>query len=288
MEFLVLIALAGYIYYLRNYADLRTRSEKEAARLREGANLLDAGKIEDAFKYFNEKIGKEPRSPVACLYRARCYMAMDDVVAAEKDLNAGLSYDDSVFGLHLELGKIYFQKNRYADALFQLDKAVLKSLGKDAESFHWRGLTHEKLNLLAEAKADFESENAILDKIQTDSKRIEPVSGKLLDRKLLANSLLTILTTSLLLWMIKHAESIHLPYLVAVASAVSLGFVEPYKGWVLAFLQCMLLWIGYTFLTSQPENTGQKELENFSLYGSIILTFAGSFLGAFFKRALNS
>lgn len=288
LEVLVLISFAGYIYYLRNYADLRSNSEKEEDALAEGINFYKAGRIDEAFNYFNTRIQSQPKSPVAHLFRARCYMALENLTLAKKDLSTGLSYDDSVFGLHLELGKVCFEQKLYHEALLQLDKAILKSDGKSAESYHWRGLTNEKLDRFQEAKEDFEQENLILDGQLTETEPSNTVPKKLIDRRLLANSALTILTAGLLLWMIKHAESIHLPYLVAVAGAMSLGFVEPYKGWILALLQCLLLWLGYTLFTSIPENGGKQELENFSLYGSIILTFVGSFLGAFLKRALNS
>jgi len=87
--------------------------------------------------------------------------------------------------------------------------------------------------------------------------------------------------------VIKNAESIHLPYLVAVFAAISIGFAEPYKGWLLAIMQCILMLAGYHFFTDLPEDRARQELENFSLYGSMILTFAASFLGGFLKRALN-
>ena len=288
LEFLVVAAFAGYIYYLRNYADLRSHSEKEESALSEGIAIFNAGKSDEALLYFNEKIRSKPKSPVAYLYRARCYLGMHDLNSAKKDLLTGLSYDDSVFGLHLELGKIYFEEKSFEKALEQLYKAILKSNGKSFESYHLHGLTNEKLERYQEAQKDFDRETTIRDRFHTDISPPDSAQKKLFDRRLLANTALTILTTGLLLWMIKHAESIHLPYLLAVASAMSLGFAEPYKGWILALLQGTFLWLGYKFLTSFPENGGKQELENFSLYGSIILTFAGSFLGAFLKRALNS
>ncbi len=287
MEFLVLIALAGYIYYLRNYADLRSNAEKEAASLNEGIQLLKSGETADAFKYFDAKIRIQPKSPVALLHRAQCYVEMNEIDAARKDLSAGLSYDDSVFELHLETGKIYYNEQNFKEALLYLDKAIIKSGGKNAESYHWRGLTNEKLNLPQQAEQDFQAERNLSDMAENQSSQLFTPPRTHFDRRLLANSLLTILTTCLLLWMIKNAESIHLPYLVAVAASMSLGFVEPYKGWMLALLQGALLWLGYTFLCPEPESGGQQELENFSLYGSIVLTFAGSFLGAFLKRAIS-
>lgn len=287
MEFLVLIALAGYIYYLRNYADLRSTAEKEAGSLAEGTALLKNGEIEKAFAYFDEKIRIKQKSPVAHLYRARCYLAMGNEDAALKDLVRGLSYDDSVFELEMEIAKLRFKDQKYTEALQLLDKAILKAVGKSAECYHWRGLTYEKLGLITEAQQDFSTAERVRVLAENTENSSAPIVVRGFDRRLLANSLLTLLTAALLLWMIKNAESIHLPYLVAVIASMSLGFVEPYKGWVLALLQGALLCVGYTFLTTRPQSGGQQELENFSLYGSIILTFAGSFLGAFLKRALN-
>ena len=108
-----------------------------------------------------------------------------------------------------------------------------------------------------------------------------------LNKRLVVNVLIVLITSPLLVYVIKQAESIHLPYLLAVLSAVCIGFIEPHKGWLLAVLQSALIVSGYFIFTSVPDSGARKELENFSLYGSMILTFAASFIGAFLKRALN-
>ncbi|MCF0052546.1 hypothetical protein LXM25_20920 [Dyadobacter sp. LJ53] len=108
------------------------------------------------------------------------------------------------------------------------------------------------------------------------------------DKKLIVSSFIVLFASAIVVAVIKSAESIHLPYIVAVLCAVILGFVEPRKGWFLALLQCILILTGYFLFTHLPENTAQQELENFSLYGSLILTFVASFLGGFIKRALNT
>ena len=98
---------------------------------------------------------------------------------------------------------------------------------------------------------------------------------------------LVLFTSALVILVIKNAESVHLPYIVAVICAIALGFAEPQKGWILAALQVVLVLAGYFLFTTQPDTTGQTEIDNFSLYGSLILTFVASFLGGFMKRALN-
>jgi tetratricopeptide (TPR) repeat protein len=288
LEFLVVATIAGYIYYLRNYADLRSGAEKEADRLTVGIQLYREGKSLDALKYFSSRIEANPKSAIAYLYRARCHVANGDLLDAAADIEKGLAFDDTIFELHFEQGKLRFASENYLDAVKSLDKAIARSGGKDTESYHYRGLTHEKLGNHTEAMEDFAQESRLLESLAETPDHANVQDKKLLDRKLIANSLITLFTTALLIWVIKQADSIHLPYLLTVAASVSLGFVEPHRGWVLALTQSILLWLGYTFLTTKPMSGGQLELENFSLYGSIILTFAGSFLGAFLKRALNS
>lgn len=114
-----------------------------------------------------------------------------------------------------------------------------------------------------------------------------PAPSSFFDKRMAINMIMVILTSSLLVYIVKEAESIHLPYLVAVFSAISIGFAEPYKGWLLAIVQSALIVSGYFIFTSLPENSSRADLEKFSLYGSMILTFAASFLGAFLKRALS-
>lgn len=129
--------------------------------------------------------------------------------------------------------------------------------------------------------------DAGLQSLQADSSSPSVTKAPFFDKRLVINMMMVILTSALLVYVIKQSESIHLPYLVAVFSAISLGFVEPYKGWLLAITQCALMLAGYFLLTSLPDDRARQELENFSLYGSVILTFAASFLGGFLKRALN-
>ncbi|KAA9357725.1 hypothetical protein F0P93_04250 [Larkinella humicola] len=106
--------------------------------------------------------------------------------------------------------------------------------------------------------------------------------------RLIINTLLILSNSALLLFVIKWADVVHWPYFLAAVSAAIIGFLEPRKGWILAVLQAAFLWIGYTFFTASPENGGKQELELFCLYGSIFLTFLGSFVGGILKRAVGN
>lgn len=111
------------------------------------------------------------------------------------------------------------------------------------------------------------------------------ISEPFFNVRLVINIILVLANSILLLVIIKWADVVHWPYSLAAVSAAIIGFLEPRKGWILAVLQATILWIGYTFFTSTPENGGKQELELFCLYGSIFLTFLGSFVGGILKRA---
>jgi len=288
MEVLVVLAVFGYIYYLRNYADLRTKSEKETAALSKGIHLFRENHIQEAFAFFDAKISDKPKSSVAYLYRGLCYKAMGDSVAAMKDMITGLSYDGTLAEIHLEKGKMEFESQRYAEALESFNKAVLYDGEENQAPYHWRGKTWQALGNDIEAQKDFLKEGDILKQKLAQGPAVTQPKTPLIDKELAVNSVLILVTSVIIILTIKDAESIHLPYLLAAVSAISIGFVEPVRGWILAISQCILLLGGYFFFTGIPESSGRQELENFSLYGSCILTFAGSFIGGFFKRALNA
>jgi tetratricopeptide (TPR) repeat protein len=285
LEFLVVISLIGYIYYLRNYADLRTKSEKEAAGLQDGITLYNESQIEKAFDYFDQKIKAKPKSSFAYLYRALCFKKLGNIDDAKKDLISGLSYDGTLSQLHLEKGKIEFETGQLKDALESFEKAVLYDGDEHEATYHWRGLANQALGRDVEAQKDFWKESDILKQKLTAGPVINKPKDPFLDKRLAINSLLIVATSILIITIIKKSDGIHLPFLLAVFSAISIGIVEPVKGWLLAIFQCILLVAGYFLFTEFPENTGRQEVESFSLYGSCVLTFAGSFIGAFLKRA---
>jgi len=287
MEFLIVLAFFGYIYYIKNYADLRTKTEKEIAALKDGIALYESRKINEAFDYFDQRIQSRPNSGAAYLYRALCYKERQNSEAAFKDLQTGMSYDDSIYTLHLETGKLYFEKQDFENALTSFNKAVLYAGNTDPETYRWRGLTYKKLNRNSEAESDFAQEQQLMEGTKNIPASAS-ISDPFLNRRFLVNIILIIFTSGILIAVIKQAESIHLPYLVAVFSAICIGFVEPQKGWFLAILQSFFLISGYFLFTGLPESGGRQEVENFSLYGSVILTFAASFLGSFLKRAINT
>src|SRR3954463_2275058 len=103
MEFLIVLAFFGYIYYLRNYADLRTQAEKEQAALSEGILLYQDQKLDEAYRYFDQRIRDKPKSSIAYLYRGLCKKSLGNSYDAMKDVQTAVSLDDTVFEIQLEL-----------------------------------------------------------------------------------------------------------------------------------------------------------------------------------------
>ncbi|MVM33029.1 hypothetical protein GO755_23515 [Spirosoma sp. HMF4905] len=107
------------------------------------------------------------------------------------------------------------------------------------------------------------------------------------DRRLLINLGLTLISSAIILFCIKITPAIHLPYFVATALATGLGFLEPRKGWFLALTQAISIFFVYTILFPTTDSPSDRDLENFGLYGSMILSFVGSFIGGLLKRGLD-
>ncbi len=286
MELLITIAIFSYIIYLRYYADLRTKADKEVDQLQIGIKLFDAGQIESAFQYFDQQIQQHPQWSVAYLYRAKCELALGDTEAALADLITGDTYDNTIPDIHVEIGRVLYDQADYPAAFAEFDKAVFHSQGRDAMPYYWRGLTRQKLNQPAEARHDLDQALALEEQTKNHPDGLPVAPATFFNRRLLINAAFVLLNSVLLLFVVKNSPEIHWPYLMAASSAAAIGFAEPRKGWSLAILQAVTLYLGYTFFTDKPTNGGQIDLENFNLYGSMGLTFVGSFIGGILKRAM--
>ena len=280
------VAIISYIIYLRYYADLRTKSDRELDQLQIGVKLYNCGQFDSAFHYFDQAIQEHPQWSMAYLYRARCQVKLGDTEAALADLKTGESYDNTVTDIHTEIGRILYDQQDFDTAFAEFDKAVFHSQGRDSMAYYWRGRTRQKLNQPQEAQRDLDQ--AIT--LEEQSKNgIAPAStsNAFFDKRLLTNIAFVLVNSIVLLVIIKKSPVIHWPYILAASSAAAIGFAEPRKGWVLAIIQSVSLWIAFTFFTDHPANNELRGLEAFNLYGSIGLTFVGSFIGGILKRAMK-
>ncbi|GAB3737335.1 tetratricopeptide repeat protein [Spirosoma lituiforme] len=285
LEFILVSVFVGYLVYLRYYADQRTNAQKEAEQLREGIALYETGQFAKSLTYFNNAVRTRPTSAVAYLYRARIYRELGDQQAAMADLNRGKSYDDSITELHLESGQIHYQNQNYPTAFQDFDKAIFHSHGDAAEPYHWRGLVRQQLRQTEQAEQDI-AKASQLEQLVKDRQSAAPVEQNgFFDRRFFLNAGLTVLASLILLYLIKLSPVIHWPYLWAASSAVGIGFLEPRKGWAVAILQVLSILIGYYVVVGPDPLSTHREVEVFSLYGSVGLTFAGSLIGSVLRKA---
>ncbi len=287
MEILLTAAIISYVVYLRYYADFSTKAERERTQLQHGIDLYNTNQLDAAQHYFSQQIQKHPKQSIAYLYRARCRRELGDTNAALADLRTGESYDDTVADIHVETGRILYDQRDYPAAFTEFDKAVFYSQGQEAMSYYWRGLTRQKLNQPTEAQTDLDKATT-LEQSPPEIPSSIPATTTFWDRRLLTNSVFVLIHSLMLLYAIKQSPVIHGPYLMAAVSAAAIGFAEPRKGWFLAILQVVSILVGYYVFTETPTNGGKRELEAFNLYGSIGLTFVGSFIGSILKRAMGS
>lgn len=283
IEFLTVASFVGYIIYLKYYADQRSEAEKQAEQLQDGIALYQTDQLAAALAYFNQALTEHPKFGVAHLYRARIYRALGDTDEALKDLAKAKSFDDTIADLHLDTGQIHYERGDYQTAFQDFDKAIFH--GNTGEAYQWRGLTRQQIGQTAEASQDMARAEAALVAARDVLGLPNPKSQMFLDRSLLKHAGLTALNAALLLFIIKETPVIHWPYLVATASAAAIGFAEPRKGWVLALLQAFLLGFGYYVVVGPSPSSVDLEVELFSLYGAIGLTFVGSLMGSILKRA---
>ena len=287
LELTGLTIFIGYIIYLRYYADQRSKAEIEADRLRDGITLYQTDQYVKALAYFNDVLKNKPSSAVAYLYRARIYWALGDPEAALSDLAQGKSYDDTLTELHLESGQIRYQAQEYVTAFQDFDKAIFHSHGEMAEPYHWRGLTRQHIQQKREAQQDLDKADQLAEQWRIRSLTQLPGKQVFVDRRLVLNAGLTAISGLILLYIIKKSPVIHLPYLWAAASAVGLGFLEPRKGWILALFQVLIILLGYYVLVGPDLLSTHREVELFSLYGSVGLTFVGSLIGSVLRKSYS-
>lgn len=108
----------------------------------------------------------------------------------------------------------------------------------------------------------------------------------LLTPSLLRQLPLAILSGLIILFSGFKSESVHLPFLLNMLFSVGLGWLQPQKGWVLALVQIATIFFGFFGVTLTNLLAAEHaDVAEFATWLAPIPTFAGSFMGAFMKRA---
>lgn len=98
---------------------------------------------------------------------------------------------------------------------------------------------------------------------------------------------LVIINAIIIIYVNFHSSAVHFPLLVSMALSMILGWVQPYKGWILAIGQVIFIAGLYFFVKESGilpiEN---KDIAEYVTLSSILTTFSGSLIGGMFKRNL--
>lgn len=82
------------------------------------------------------------------------------------------------------------------------------------------------------------------------------------------------------------SEGVHVPFLFNMLFSVGLGWLEPKKGWALALVQVAVIFISYYVFSGSDLLVAERpDVAKFATYLAAVPTLAGSFMGAFMKRA---
>lgn len=287
MEILITIGIIAYIVYLAYFGDHRSKSEKEEERLKEGITLYTNQNVSSAFQFFQEQINEGAGSCVAYFYLGKCHAKSGESEQALSNYRIALSLDDHYYPLLLELGGFYFKSNRNEEALVVLNKAVEVWNGGAPAPFILRAGILGALGRNEEAEQDGVYQQAFLSRIEDGVPIPNGVKASFFDRRLLRNLAVTLITSLSVVYSVKASQTIHVPFFVAVLSAILIGFIEPERGWFLALIQAGMIFGGYAFLNTVLEFPVRSDFETFALYGSVILTFAAGFLVGTIRKSIQ-
>jgi len=114
---------------------------REKKELAQGIWLFEQNQMEDAFRFFDQKIKNGRKSSMTYLYRGRCNARLDNLNSALFDLTTALSYDNSVVEVYVERGRIYYSLGEIEKAYREFERAFFYSKGRRADILRYKGLT---------------------------------------------------------------------------------------------------------------------------------------------------
>lgn len=108
----------------------------------------------------------------------------------------------------------------------------------------------------------------------------------LLTPSLLRHILLAILSGLIIVYSGLSSESVHVPFFLNMLFSIGLGWLQPQKGWILALVQIITILGGFFGFSSTGLLVSEHpDVAEFATWLAPVPTFAGSFMGAFLKRA---
>src|SRR5690606_36683502 len=106
---------------------------REKKELAQGVWLFEQNQMEDAFRFFDQKIKNGRKSCMTYLYRGRCNSRLDNLNSALFDLITVLRYDNSVVEVYVERGRIYYSFGEIVNAYRVFERVFFYSNRRRAD-----------------------------------------------------------------------------------------------------------------------------------------------------------
>jgi hypothetical protein len=104
---------------------------------------------------------------------------------------------------------------------------------------------------------------------------------------MIRNSVLTFIATIIIIAINLTADVVHLPLFAILVSAISLGYLQPQKGWISAIQLTAGIFAGFFIAQLLGYEAKHPNINQFSTYISPLPCLFGGFMGSFFKKAIK-
>jgi tetratricopeptide (TPR) repeat protein len=143
--FLILFVLAIIQVLVFLAFDPRTKTEKELSLYKDGGQLIDEKKLEEAHLYFDEIIKRDRRSAVAFAGRGKANVLLNNYHSAIYDLGESLKLDNTLPETYLMKGHAHYKLQDFRMAYHEYDRAVWFYHYKNGDAYRWRALARTHL-----------------------------------------------------------------------------------------------------------------------------------------------
>ena len=105
---LLLLLFIPYLVIRYYFIDHDTPAEKDRHRFRQGIELIQDRRLDEALAYFDGVVHQHPKSAVAYACRGKCHLKQDNYYSALYDLTHSLSLDNTLADCYLDKGIAFF------------------------------------------------------------------------------------------------------------------------------------------------------------------------------------
>ncbi|MPR36429.1 tetratricopeptide repeat protein [Salmonirosea aquatica] len=152
---LIVLLFIPYLFLKYYFTDHETKAEKDLARFKEGIELLQNKKFEQAFNYFDQQVKNHPKSATAYAYRGKCNLHDENFYSALYDLSQAISFDNTLAECYIDKGKVHLALYEFGEAFREFDKAVWFFRNENPEAIRLRGLARLRMQQFVQSERDF-------------------------------------------------------------------------------------------------------------------------------------